>query len=155
MRQVKTIALIVLLLGLLYVAGAAFCLHQYQGVTKLFEHYGIQYSEQLKIDMIVKMRQTLRGGFVLFTVAALLTLIAASGLFCAKEWARKFRLGVVLLLAIFHMARLATDLREGKFILAMRVAEVVLIVLIAAVSWRQLTKESMKNLFRRSVVSDT
>ncbi len=155
MRQVKTIALIVLLLGLLYAAGAAFCLHQYQGVTKLFEYYGIQYSEQLKIDMIVKRRQTLQGGFVLFTVAALLTLIAASGLFCANEWARKFWLGVVLLLAIFHVARLATDLREGKFILAMRVTEVVLIGLIAAVSWRQLTKESMKNLFRMSVVSAT
>jgi len=49
MRQVKTVSLIVFLLGLLYVAGAAFCLHQYRGITKLFEYYGISYAEQLNM----------------------------------------------------------------------------------------------------------
>ena len=153
MRQVKTISLIVFLLGLLYVAGAAFCLYQYRGVTKLFEYYGISYAEQLNIDSIVKMRQMLLGALILFSIAALLTLASAVGLFRAKEWARKFWLGVVLLLAVFHLVRLATDLHGGGYILAMRLMEVVLIGLVAAVSWRQLTKESLKSVFRRSVAS--
>ena len=153
MRQVKTISLIVFLLGLLYVAGAAFCLYQYRGVTKLFEYYGISYAEQLNIDSIVKMRQMLLGALILFSIAALLTLASAVGLFRAKEWARKFWLGVVLLLAVFHLVRLATDLHGGGYILAMRLMEVVLIGLVAAVSWRQLTKESLKSVVRRSVAS--
>jgi hypothetical protein len=153
MRQVKTISLIVFLLGLLYVAGAAFCLYQYCGITKLFEYYGISYAEQLNIDTIVQMRQMLLGAFVLFSSAALLTLASAFGLFRAKEWARKFWLGVVLLLAGFHLARLATDLHGGWYILVMRLMEVVLIGLVAAVSWRQLTKESLKSMFRRGVAS--
>lgn len=153
MRQVKTISLIVFLLGLLYVAGAAVCLYQYRDITKLFEYYGISYAEQLNIDTIVKMRQMLLGAFILFSFAALLTLASAFGLFRAKEWARKFWLGVVLLLAVFHLVRLATDLHEGEFILAMRLMEVVLIGLVATVSWRQLTKESLKSVFRRGVPS--
>jgi hypothetical protein len=153
MRQVKTIALIVLLLGLLYVAGAAFCLYQYRSVTGLFEYYGISYAEQLNIDTIVKVRQTLLGAFVLFTIASLLTLASAIGLFRAKEWARKFWLGVVSLLAVFHLVRLVTDAHEGGFILAIRLMEVLLIGLIAAVSWRQLTRESLKSMFRMSAAS--
>jgi hypothetical protein len=153
MRQVKTISLIVFLLGLLYVAGAAFCLYQYRGVTRLFEYYGISYTEQLNIDTIVKVRQTLLGASIIFLLAALLTLASAFGLFRAKEWARKFWLGIVLLLAVFHLVRLVTDLHEGGFILAMRLMEVVLIGLVAAVSWRQLTKEPLKSVFRRRVTS--
>jgi hypothetical protein len=153
MRQVKTISLIVFLLGLLYVAGAAFCLYQYRGVTKLFEYYGILYAEQLNIDTIIKTRQMLLGAFILFSIAALLTLASAFGLFRAKEWARKFWLGVVLLLASFHLVRFATDLHGGWYILAIRLMEVALIGLVASVSWRQLTKESLKSVFRRGVIS--
>jgi hypothetical protein len=153
MRQVKTISLIVFLLGLLYVAGAAFCLYQYRGVTKLFEYYGISYAEQSSIDTIVKMRRMLLGAFILFSIAALLTLASAFGLSRAKEWAREFWLGVVLLLAVFHLVRLATDLHQEWYIVAMRLMEVVLIGLVASVSWRQLTKESLKRVFRRGVVS--
>ena len=153
MRQVKTISLIVFLLGLLYAAGAAFCLYQYRGITGLFEYYGISYAEQLDIDTIVKTRQMLLGAFVFFSIAALLTLASAFGLLRTKEWARKFWLGVVLLLAVFHLVRLATDLHGGWYILAMRLMEVALIGSVASVSWRQLTKESLKSVFRGSVAS--
>jgi len=98
------------------------------------------------------MRQMLLGAFTLFSIAALLTLASAFGLFRVKEWARKFWLGVVLLLAGFHLVRLATDLHQEWYIVAMRLVEVVLIGLVAAVSWRQLTKESLKSVFQGSVV---
>lgn len=153
MREVKTIALIVLLLGLLYVAGAAFCIYQYRGITKSFEYYGISSAAQVNIDIIVKMRRMLLGAFILFTVASLLTLVSAIGLFRAKEWARKFWLSVTLLLAVFHLVRLVTDLHEGGVLLAMRLMEVMLIGLVGAVSWRQLTRESLKSVFRRGIVS--
>ncbi len=155
MREVRTISLIVLLLGLLYVAAAGFCLHQYRGVTRLFEYYGISASEQSNIDSIVRMRQMLLGASMLFTVAFLLTLPSAVGLFLAREWARKLWLGAVLILALFHLVRLVADLRGDGFTLAMRFLEVALIGLVASVSWRRLTSKSLKGVFRRGIISAT
>jgi hypothetical protein len=155
MREVRTISLIVLLLGLLYVAAAVVALYQYWGLTKLFEYYGISASEQLNIDSIVRMRRMLLGAIMLFTIASLLTLPSAVGLFFAKEWARKLWLVVVLMLALFHLVRLVADARGGVAIMVMRLLEVALIGLVASISWRRLTSESLKGVFRRGLVSAT
>lgn len=72
----------------------------------------------------------------------MIVILVGTGLFLAKEWARKLWLGLVSVLLILHLMRLILDYRVGNFVLVERIIEVLLIGALALLSWLWLQRRS-------------
>ena len=150
MKRTRIIAFVVLLLSLIYLTVAAISYQSYRSFYEVFANYGISYEQLQKMDDVNVTGRILFGATILFSIASFLTLIAAIGLFFAKDWARKFWLSLALLLTVFHIARLIADVFQPQYILAVRFGEIIIIGIVTVVSWRQLTKEKT-NIFQSGV----
>jgi len=153
MKQFRTIPILVFVLGLLYLSVGIFTFYQYYEITQFLD--GVSNLAQSRVGSIVELRDRYFDAFKVFTSIALPVLLSSIGLRFTKEWARKFWLGLVLLLTGFHIYRFATDIHGENYVLVIRTIEVILIVVVALFSWKQLTSEKQKNLFRRGVEKAT
>jgi hypothetical protein len=96
---------------------------------------------------IVEVRRRLLFGFTVFLLLGLPSLIVGVGLYFRREWARKAWLVLVLLIVLLHLCRLVVDYHLGGLWLLEGLLEVLLIGVLAIISW--------KRLYRRHIVSGT
>ena len=144
----RTLAFLVLALGLIYLAVGMFSLYHYRKVLQLFAYYGVPDEIQMSVPDIAQTRSKLWYAFLEFSVGSVIVLIAGFGLYLAKEWARKFWLALVLLLFVMHVARLVMDYRLSNLLLVERIAEVMLIGGLAVLSWFWLWRKSINAVLR-------
>ena len=144
----RTLSLIVSLLGSIYLGFAAISLYQYFRVAEVFASYGLSEAAQNDVPRIVEeVRRTFLFGFTVFLLLGLPSLIVGVGLYFRKEWARKAWLVLVLLIVLLHLGRLVVDYHLGGLWLLEGSLEVLLIGVLAIVSW--------KGLYRKHIVSST
>jgi hypothetical protein len=143
----RTLSLIVSLLGLIYLGFAAISLYQYFRVAEVFASYGISEAAQNDMPRIVEVRRIFLSGFTLFLLLGLPALIVGVGLYFRREWARRAWLVLVLLVVLLHLCRLVIDYHLGGLWLLERFLEVLLVGVLAIVSW--------KRLYGRRTVSGT
>jgi hypothetical protein len=122
-------------------------LYQYFRVAAVFASYGISEAVQNDMPGIVEVRRTFLSGFTLFLLFGVPSLIVGVGLYFRREWARKAWLVLVLLIVLLHLCRLVVDYHLGGLWLLEGLLEVLLIGVLAIVSW--------KGLYRRNIVSGT
>ncbi len=142
MKRTRTLAILVLALGLIYLAVAGVSLYQHQRMFQMFAYYGVPEEIWMSNPEIAQTRSKLWDAFIEFSVVSVIVLIAGLGLYLAKEWAREFWLALVLLLCVMHVARLAMDYRVNDLLLVERMAGVVLIGALAMLSWFWLWRKS-------------
>jgi hypothetical protein len=142
MKRTRTLAILVLALGLLYLAVAVLSLYQHQRMFQMFAYYGVPEEIWMSNPDIAQTRGKLWNAFIEFSIVSVIVLTAGLGLYLAKEWARKFWLALVLLLCAMHVARLAMDYRGSNLLLVERITEVVLIGALAMLSWFWLWRKS-------------
>jgi hypothetical protein len=142
MKRTRTLAILVLTLGLIYLAIAVVSLYQHQQLLQMFTYYGVPEVIWMSNPDIAQTRGKLWNAFIEFSIVSVTVLIAGLGLYLAKEWARKFWLALVLLLCVMHVARLVMDYRVSNLLLVERTAEVVLIGALAMLSWFWLWRKS-------------
>ncbi len=135
MKRVRTLAILVLALGLIYLASGIFSLYQYRSVSQLFAYYGVPDEIWMRNPDIAQTRSKLWKASLEFSTVSVIVLVVGFGLYRAREWARKFWLALVLLLCVIHAVRLVLDYRLSNLLLAERVTEVVLIGALALLSW--------------------
>jgi hypothetical protein len=143
MKRMRTLAILVLTLGLIYLAVGVFSLYHYRRVFQLFTYYGVPEEIWMSNPDIAQTRGRLWNAFLEFSIVSVVVLLVGFGLYRAKEWARKIWLVLVLLLCMMHVARLVMDYRLGNLLLTERIAEVVLIVALALLSWFWLWRKSV------------
>ena len=136
-------AILVLALGVIYLAFGMFSLYQYRSVSQLFAYYGVPDEIWMSNPDIAQTRTKLWKGFLEFSLVSVIVLLVGFGLYRAKEWARKFWLALVLLLCVMHAARLVLDYRLSNLLLAERIAEVVFIGGLALLSWFWLWRKTI------------
>jgi hypothetical protein len=134
----RTLAYVVVILGVIYFALATGFLHQYREVARVFAHYGITEADFADLP-IGSTRQALFSGSIVCLGLGLSTLIAGAGLFLAKEWARNLWLAITTLLPLVHLLRVVVDYKLGPLWAAERVLELIAVLLLALVSWRVLS----------------
>jgi hypothetical protein len=142
MKRLRTLSILVLTLGVIYLAASAFSLYHYRSVLQLFADYGVPDEAQLSVPGVAQARSQLFGAFVAFSLIGVIVIFVGIGLSLAKEWARKFWLGLVSVLFGLHMARLILDYRLSNFLLVERIIEVLLIGGLALLSWYWLRRKS-------------
>ena len=142
MKRTRTLAILVLTLGLIYLAVAAVSLYQHQQLLQMFVYYGVPEEVWMSNPDIAQTRGKLWNAFLEFSIVSVIVLIAGLGLYLAKEWARKFWLALVLLLCVMHSARLVMDYRVSNLLLLERIAEVVLVGVLTMLSWFWLWRKS-------------
>jgi hypothetical protein len=138
----RIIASIVLLLGGLYLALGISSFLQYRNLSQTFAYYGVSTEIQMSVPEIAEARTRMIAGAIEFPSIGILVLCVGIGLRLAWPWARRLWLGVVLLLTLFHVARLIQDYQLGTSILLMRVLEVLFAGTLAVISWRWLFLKS-------------
>jgi hypothetical protein len=132
----KTLTLVVVALGIIYIALAANFLHQYREVARVLAYYGVSEAEIKDFEPIASTRTALLGGSIVCASLGMATLFAGAGLFLAKEWARKLWLAIATFLPLFHLFRLVADYKLGALWMAERALELVVVSLLAFISWR-------------------
>jgi hypothetical protein len=142
MKRLRTLSILVLALGVIYLEVSIFSLYQYRSVLQVFAHYGIPDEVQLSVPAVAQARSQLFGAFVAFALIGVIVIVVGLGLSLTKEWARKFLLGLVSVLFILHLARLVFDYRLINFLLAERMMEVLIIGALALLSWYWLRRDS-------------
>ena len=148
MKTLRILSAVVFIFGLLYVGAGLFSLYHYRDTLALFAQYGVSDEVQLSIPEVAQTRATLIGAFIEFSIIGIVVSSNAIALFCAHRWSRRTWLWVVSLLVLFHVGRLVLDFRLGSFLFLERIAELLLISLMAALSWRWLTREPVIAAFR-------
>ena len=148
MKRLRTLAILVLALGLIYLAVGMFSLYHYRKVLQLFAYYGVPDEIQLSVPDIAQTRGKLFGAFVEFSIMSVVVIFVGVGLYRAKEWARIFWLGLVSILFVLHVARLIMDYRLSNFVLVERIAEVLLIGTLGLLSWHWLWRKSINAKLR-------
>jgi hypothetical protein len=143
----RTLSLIVLLVSLIYLGLAAISIYQYFNVGQVFAYYGIPEVEQVDRGRIGELRRTFLGGFVMFFVVGLPSLLVGIGLYLSREWARKAWLILAVVLAVFSLSRFVLAYPFREFWLLESVLEVILFGWLAIISW--------KTLYGRQAVSAT
>jgi hypothetical protein len=136
MKRLRPLAILVIVLGVLYLAFGIFSFYHYRKVLQLFAYYGVSDEIQMSVPEIAQTRSQLLGASIEFSIVGIVVLCVGIGLLLAKEWARKIWLVLVGLLTVFHVARLVVDYRLSNFILLERIVEVMLIGALAVLSWR-------------------
>jgi hypothetical protein len=149
MKRIRILAILVLPLGLLYLAVGVFSLYHYRKILQLFAYYGVPDEIQMSNPDTAQTRGKLWGAFLEFSIISVIVLIVGFGLYLAKEWARKLWLALAPLLVVMHVARLAMDYRQSNFLLVERIAEVMLIGALAVLSWFWLWRKSINAKLRR------
>jgi hypothetical protein len=134
----RTLAYVVVVLGIIYLALAASFLHQYREVARVFAYYGITEADFADLS-IGATRQALLSGSIVCLTLGLSTLIAGAGLFLAKESGRTLWLAIATLLPLLHLVRLGIDYKLGPLWTAERTLELMVVLLLALVSWRVLS----------------
>ncbi|HSS20562.1 MAG TPA: hypothetical protein VLL54_10840 [Pyrinomonadaceae bacterium] len=149
--KTRILASIVLVLGGLYLSVGISSFLQYRRLIQTFAYYGM--SIPMSIPEIANARNRLIAGAVEFPLIGVLVLCVGAGLFLGKSWARPAWLGLVIVLTLFHGVRLFQDYQlfipitfrnhqlEAPIVL-LRVAEVVFIGSLAAISWLWLLSRS-------------
>ncbi len=89
MKRVRILAILVLALGLIYLAFGMFSLYQYRSVSQLFAYYGVPDEIWMRNPDIAETRNKLWKGFLEFSIVSVIVLLVGFGLYRAKEWARK------------------------------------------------------------------
>ena len=135
MKRMRILSIVVLTLGLIYLAVSLFSLYQYRNVLQVFAAYGVSDEIALSKPEVSQARDQLFGAFVVFSVLGVVVMFGGLGLYLAKGWARKFWLGLVSLLFVLHTVRLVSDFRLSSFLLIERIVEVLLIGSLALLSW--------------------
>ena len=135
MKRLRILSILVLTLGVVYLAVSLFSLYQYRNVLQVFAAYGISDEIALSNPEVAQARDQLLGAFVVFSVLGVIVVFGGLGLYLAKGWARKFWLGLVSLLFVLHTVRLVSDFRLSSFLLIERIVEVLLIGSLALLSW--------------------
>lgn len=134
----RILASIVLLFGGLYLAVGISSFLQYRSMSHTFAYYGVSTEIQMRVPEIAKARTRLIAGAIEFPFIGILVLCVGLGLRLAWPWARQVWLGLVLLLTLFHVARLIQDYQLYDPIVLVRIVEVLLIGSLAVISWRWL-----------------
>ncbi|SRR6266404_1184212 len=140
----KSLTLVVIALGIVYVLLAANFLHQYREVARVLATYGITETEINEFEPIASARRALLGGSIVSACFGALTLIAGAGLFLAKEWARRLWLALASFLPLLHLFRLVADYKLGALWMAERALELAAVLLLAVISWRVLSNAPSK-----------
>jgi hypothetical protein len=135
MKRLRTLSILVLALGVIYLAVSIFSLYQYRSVLQLFSDYGVPDEVALSNPEVAQARAQLFGAFVVFSLIGVIVMFVGLGLYLAKGWARKFWLGLVSLLFVLHTVRLISDFRLSSFLLIERIVQVLLIGSLALLSW--------------------
>ena len=135
MKRLRKLSILVLTLGVIYLAVSLFSLYQYRNVLQLFADYGVYDEIALSNLEVAQVRGQLFGAFVVFSLIGVVVMFVGLGLYFAKGWARRFWLGLVSLLFVLHTVRLISDFRLSNFLLIERVIEVLLIGSLALLSW--------------------
>ena|SRR5687767_3928138 len=135
MKSLRILSILVLALGVIYLAVSLFSLYQYRNVLQVFATYGVSDEIALSNPEVAQARDQLLGAFVVFSVLGVIVMIGGLGLYLAKGWARKFWLGLVSLLFVLHMVRLIADFRRSNLLLIERILEVLLIGSLVLLSW--------------------
>jgi hypothetical protein len=149
-RILKIFAIGIFLIGILYLGVGAWILFTFESTLQVMEL--AQRSEMKEAQSFDP--NSWPAGFifngVMYTVVGALTLVSATGLFRAREWARRMWLGVTILFALLHLFWLMSHYRSG---LIDRGDSIGLGVVSAVVvgSWVYLTKPSTVTLFQRDV----
>lgn len=134
----RTLSLIVLVVSLIYLGLAAISIYQYFNVAKVFADYGIPELEQVDMGRIVELRRTFLGGFIMFFIVGLPSLLVGIGLYLSREWARKAWLILALVLTVFSLSRFVLAYPFRAFWLIESVLEVILFGGLAIISWKTL-----------------
>jgi hypothetical protein len=134
----RTLAYVVIVLGIIYLVLAATLLHQYREIARVFASYGISEADFVDLP-IGATRQALFTGSIACFGLGLSTLTVGAGLFLAKEWARKLWLVMATLLPLLHLVRLVVDYKLGPLWTAERGLELIAVLLLALISWRVLS----------------
>jgi hypothetical protein len=142
MKRLRTLSILVLILGGGYLAVSLFSLYQYHAVLQVFADYGVSDEVQLSVPGVAQARGQLFGAFVEFALVGVIVILVGLGLLLAKEWARTSWLPLVSVLVVIHMARLILDYRLSNFLLVERITEVFLIGALALLSWHWLRRKS-------------
>ena len=135
MKRLRVLSVLVLTLGVIYLAVSLLSLYQYHSVLQVFAAYGVSDEIALSNPEVAQARDQLLGAFVVFSVLGGIVMFGGLGLYLAKGWARKFWLGLVSLLFVLHTVRLVSDFRLSSFLLMERIVEVLLIGSLALLSW--------------------
>jgi hypothetical protein len=148
MKSKGILAVLVIALGGIYLFVGLFSLYIYRQSLQLFAYYGISDEIQMSVPEIARAHGNLMGAFAVFTIAGVGVLCVGIGLYLAKKWARKVWLVLIILLTLFHAARLVVDYQLGIIVFLERVGEVALITSLAVLSWKWLRWEAITGIVR-------
>jgi hypothetical protein len=143
MKRLRILSFLVLTLGMLYLAVSGLSLYHYRRMLATFAYYGVSDEVQLSIPEFAQTRAQLMSGFITFLITGIIVLCVGMGLYLAKAWARTVWLGLISLLFVLHISRLASDYWISNFILLERIVEVVLVGSLAALSWLWVKEKSI------------
>mgnify|MGYP001605083163 CR=1 FL=1 len=147
MKTVRIFAIISLLTSAFYSIIGVWGLLSFEKMSRLmgdFKSRGIPEMQQVNI---ADFRLGLLFTFSILSIIGLLTLVSGIGLFLVREWARKLWLGVATFLVPFYFYWSYSHYVKG-YSITEDVIELIVALLIAIVSWKYLTKNSVKKLFR-------
>jgi hypothetical protein len=139
----RTLALLVIGLGLVYIGLAATFLHEYRDVARVLTSYGA--NDQLGQEPIAALRKTLLGASIVCSLLGAVTLFIGFGLSFANQWAERVWLAMTVLLPFVHLIRLVADYQLWTFWLVERTLEVVVVTLLAIVSWKTLSNPTTRH----------
>lgn len=152
MKTVRIFAVIVFLLGLFYSIAGVYMFLYFENVAQLMDsakNAGVLELQQIDVST---WRTQVKTTSIVLAFIGILILVVSIGLFKVREWARKFWLGITLLLVLFHGSWLLSDYYKGKMAIEDGI-EVVGVSLIAIISWVSLRRVSIRKLFHRDDVN--
>jgi hypothetical protein len=147
MRIIRTLAIVIVLVGAFYFGVGVLVLFTFESGLELMElaqRSGMKEAQSFD-------PATWRAGFIYngatYTLLGTLAILSGIGLFSAREWARKLWLGVTILFALVSLLDLISHYRSGLMDRGDWVGLGVISAVIC-VSWLYLTKASTVSLFR-------
>ena len=147
MKTVRIFAIISLLTSAFYSIIGVWGLLSFEKMSRLmgdFKSRGIPEMQQMNI---ADFRLGLLFIFSILSIIGLLTLVSGIGLFLVREWARKLWLGITIFLVPFYIFWSYSRYARGALMIE-DIFELIITLIVAIVSWKYLTRDSVKNLFK-------
>ena len=99
MKKVKTLAGCIALLSVTYFFLGISLIYDQIKIGSTFAYYSVSETTEIYTFSIATYRKVILSGGIIFLTSGVLTSIASVGIFRAQEWARKFWLGLTILLS--------------------------------------------------------
>jgi hypothetical protein len=147
MRTVKTLATFIFVSSGIYAVSGAYLIWRSVNLKHTLAYYGVRETTELYIFTVGTYIRVLLVAGIFFVTCGAIALIVALGLLRAKEWARRFWLGIVLMVSIINIPWLAWCYLTRDSAIE-QTLQVMFTFILTAVSWALLPQHHVKSLFQ-------